>query len=137
MSPLERGNTTYASGKQKDFIHIFELADVMQKDLRQKSISPELLERVKDYLKKIDLLFPKGYKRDFATDEFLWGEGDDKRGVAICKVLGMISDHPDLGNRECDERDSVIQIKAIRLIVTITLCVPGVYEEIKKTNESA
>ena len=138
MSSLNRSNVIeFPSRGRVTPSHLADLTEEIQKGLNLPSVSPEFLETVKNYLHKIDVFLPKPAVRDPATDEFLWTKGDADKFLTIYETLGAISNHPDLGSYECDEGGSIIGAKAMRLMVTLMLYVPGLDDRIKKSNGSA
>ncbi len=115
---------------------LLKLTREIQINLDTFTVSAELLEAVKNYLNKIDsFLPPKPRVKDPAAAEFLWPESIVEKFVTIYKTLGNISDHP-LGEYECGEEE-IVGVKALRIMVSLTLLVPGLLERIKKSNESA
>ncbi|MBN2096631.1 hypothetical protein JW752_04545 [Candidatus Peregrinibacteria bacterium] len=137
MSPLNGNNVIRLGMNSRPALsELVDLTKEIQAGLGQPSVSPGFLIMVEDYLNKIDSLFPKPATRDPATDEFLWKEGDADRGFIVYKTLGAICEHPDLGGYECG-KEEIIGVKALRLMVTLMLCVPELDDKLKKSNESA
>jgi len=132
MSSLNKSDVIeLSSGGKMTPGQLADLAKELQAGLNQSSVSPEFLDTVKNYLNKIDSFLPKPAVRNPATDDILWKEGDTDKCLVIHETLAAICNHPELNG------DNPIWAKALRLMITLMLYVPGLDNKIRKSNESA